>query len=159
MGTVSHFILVDSAPSKGPETVSKPLANVFMLETVGVAGETRHRSRWEHRGSVAHGHRVLPVSWLPWRKASICTQLHAWALLRPCNGMCAAGRGSTRTRPPFHCQYPAFVCCKCPGQAQEREPRGKRVLACRGETCPPAGENTWLENDISKAHVCVKECL
>lgn len=37
MGTVSHFTLVDSAPSKGLETVSKPLAKVFMLETVGVA--------------------------------------------------------------------------------------------------------------------------
>lgn len=68
--------------------------------------------------------------------------------------MCAVGHGSTRTRPPFHCQYPAFVCCKCPGQAQERERGEKRVSACRQEARQPAGKSTWLESDITNAHLC-----
>lgn len=36
-GSSVPFYVVNSAPSKGLETVRKPLADVFMLETVGVA--------------------------------------------------------------------------------------------------------------------------
>lgn len=113
--------------------------------------------RWEHNGSCgswspgpAHLLASVEESWC----RHICTQLRSWALLRPCNGMCAAGHRSTRTCLPFHCQYPAFVFCKCSGQAQEREQGEKRVQACRRETCQPAGKNTWLEK-TSPMHTSV----
>lgn len=67
--------------------------------------------------------------------------------------MCAAEPGSTRTCPPLHCQYPAFVAPARPGEEQVQARRRATPASCEehlaGERHPP--RHTSVSRNVSRA--------